>query len=117
MAKNILIVDDDPIVRELMRSVLEPLYTIWEEISGIHTLNVLQDNIIDLVFLDVFMDDQEGIETLQQIRLNYPQLPVIMISSDLQYLKASTILGANDYLQKPIELDALMTLTEKYLTS
>lgn len=114
MTKKILVVDDDFAVRQLISIGLGTEgYQVVEENSGRHVVETIKNKEISLVILDIFMDDTEGMETIYQIRENFPDLPVIMISSDIVFLSMSKELGATETLLKPIDLKILIPMIEK----
>ena len=66
MSKTVLVVDDDPHIRALARSVLEKHgYLVSEAHNGAAALSHLEDNQVQLILSDVFMPDMDGIEFLQ----------------------------------------------------
>lgn len=113
---KILIVDDDPGTREMLRLGLEQQgYAVLEADSGKKVMEILDQPRAQLVILDILMEEKEGIETLRDIRMSYPTIPVIMISSDSFYLTLSLKMGANEALEKPIDLRELYRLADDYL--
>ncbi len=116
MKNKILIVDDDPGTREMLRLGLEQQgYAVLEADSGKKVMEILDQPRAQLVILDILMEEKEGIETLRDIRMSYPTIPVIMISSDSFYLTLSLKMGANEALEKPIDLRELYRLADDYL--
>jgi two-component system, OmpR family, response regulator ResD len=108
---TILIADDDPIFRELIRDMLKKeLYNVLEVDNGEKALDMFYDNKdIDLVILDVMMPELTGWEVLDEIRMQ-SDIPVIMLTalgdeqSELQGLHA----GADDYIAKPFSYPIFM---------
>ena len=105
--KHILIVDDDPLNRELLEAILEGLgYTCETASGGVEALAALKRN-IDLILLDVNMADMDGFTVARTIREKeaFTDLPIIMVtalSSKEDRLHAVEA-GANDFVAKPID--------------
>ncbi len=103
---RILVADDDPRNRELLRRCLEcEGHQVVEAGNGREVLGLLEDQTCDLVLLDVMMPEMDGFETLERMK-RQPQwgsLPVIMISAldELQGVVRCIQMGADDYLPKP----------------
>lgn len=111
MEITILIADDDPVFRELIRDMLKrELYTVLEVENGNKALQSFYDHKeIDLIILDVMMPELTGWEVLDEIRMQ-SEIPVIMLTalgdeqSELQGLHA----GADDYITKPFSYPIFM---------
>lgn len=105
---RILVVDDEAAVRQLLRQALEGAgHEVREAPDGRAVDDRLREQPTDLLILDVFMPDREGLETLASVRRNHPQMKVIVISGggsrgDLDILKTARKLGAHLVLPKPI---------------
>jgi CheY-like chemotaxis protein len=105
---HILIVDDTPANRELLRRRLEKRgFTCDEAESGEACLAAIVANGYDLVLLDVRMPGISGLDTLESIRRDYDalSLPVVMVTAHDANDDVATALssGANDYISKPIK--------------
>lgn len=102
---NILIVDDDPHIRELLKVLLTSEgFTIYEAADGIKALKQLDTFDIDMVILDIMMPNMDGWELCQEIRTYY-DYPVLMLTAKRETsekLKGFDI-GTDDYLVKPFE--------------
>lgn len=114
MKPKILVVDDDFTFRQVISAGLEAEgYEVLQETSGRRVIDILTEQHIALVILDIYMEDTEGMETINNIRRNFPDLPVIMISSDILFLNMARELGANETLLKPIDLKILIPMIKK----
>jgi len=112
---RLLIVDDDYIVRRSIKMGLaQKGCEVFETDSGRNIVSLIKTHDIQLVLLDVMMDEVDGIQTLQKIKQSYPQIPVVMISSDRFYLEMSLDLGADNMIEKPVHLDQLSQLIHNY---
>ena len=84
--KTLLIVDDQPIHRQLLAGVLIPLgFIVREAASGRECLEIIRDTPPDAILLDLSMDDLTGWQTAELVRRQYSpaQLPIIIVSADL----------------------------------
>lgn len=103
---NIMIIDDDPYIRELERTLLRNEgYTIYEAGNGREALLQLKENKIDLCVLDIMMPEMDGYEFCRLARKYYQDLPILMLTAkgDLSQKVKGFELGADDYLTKPFE--------------
>jgi len=115
---RILVVDDELIVRESLIGWLKKSgYYVVGADGGKSALDMLIAEDYDLVFLDIKMPDMGGIEVLEQIKKDYPQTLVVMITAygSIETAVDAMKLGANDYLMKPFEPEQLTLLVEKLL--
>jgi DNA-binding NtrC family response regulator len=112
---SILIVDDDPMIRMQIAEYFKTEFNVIEIEDGTQILGTIAEHPIEIIILDIFMHTQEGIQSLTTLSQLYPDLPVIMISSDKTYLDMTTILGAKDTMQKPLNLPRLKTMIQNHL--
>ncbi|OCT16249.1 DNA-binding response regulator [Paenibacillus pectinilyticus] len=101
----IMIVDDDPYIRELVRVfMLNEGFDVVEASDGLEALKKLQTVQVDMVILDVMMPNMDGWELCEELRAHY-ELPILMLTAKgetSQKVKGFE-LGADDYLVKPFE--------------
>lgn len=115
---RILIVDDDPHVREMLRQHLEKAeYEIHEADDGDKGISCLRRHSIDLVITDVIMPRQEGISMLVAIRKEFPDVKVIAISggghiSSEDYLDIAGKFGAIRTFSKPLKMEKLLAAVQ-----
>ncbi len=108
---TILIVDDEPRIRDFVRINLEiEHYSVIEASNGIEALDQLREHLPDLVVLDVMMPEMDGFETLKAIR-EVSTVPVIMLTvrQDEQDRIRGLDLGADDYIAKPFNPRELLS--------
>jgi hypothetical protein len=108
---TLLVIDDDPAVRGFLRQILTGAgYLVVEAGDGKTGMSKLERQAVDLVITDLVMPEREGLETLQRLRAERPQLPVIVISGDFggSFLTTARRFGATATLPKPIDPEALM---------
>jgi two-component system response regulator AtoC len=104
-ARAILVVDDDPAIRELVREFLtDGRTTVLEAMTGADALVLASRQRPDLVLLDMRLPDVDGLEVLGQLRAN-SDLPVVVITADSSSSRTIRAIqaGAYDYLVKPLE--------------
>jgi two-component system nitrogen regulation response regulator NtrX len=115
---SILIIDDEPGIRHTLASILEDenyrVHTAEDAVIGLETLGRLD---IDLVFLDVLLPRLGGMEALEQIRRDWPDIEVVVISghANVDMAVRAVKLGAFDFLEKPLSLDKVLTLCRNAL--
>ncbi len=118
MAK-IFIVDDSRIIRKVLTAALTGAghEIIGEASNGEEALTALESITPDLVTLDITMPVMDGLETLANIRIKYPDLKVIMISAAGQKNKVMQALklGALDFIRKPVEKDEMLDVINKHV--
>lgn len=105
-AGNILIVDDEDSLRTTLTRVLQVNSCEATSVSdGKEALRQLQREVYDLVFLDLNLPGQDGIQVLSEIRTRYPYLAVVILTGygSLQTAVEALRLGAIDYLLKPFD--------------
>ncbi|MCL1834378.1 MAG: sigma 54-interacting transcriptional regulator, partial [Leptospirales bacterium] len=111
MAK-ILIVDDEENIISSMTDILQDEgHILFSGKTGEDALTFLSRNEVDLLILDVWLPDADGIDLLGRIKGLYPELTVIMISGhgSIDIAVKSTRMGAFDFLEKPPSLDRIVT--------
>ena len=108
---KILIVDDEPAVRESLRRALElESYEIELAESGREALELLATNGPDAVILDVLMPGLDGLEVCRRIRRAGNRVPVLMLTArdEVENRVAGLDAGADDYVTKPFALEELL---------
>jgi two-component system, chemotaxis family, chemotaxis protein CheY len=104
---HILVIDDDPDVRETVRRTLESRgHTVELASDGSLGIASLAQHTPDLVITDIFMPRRDGIETLRELRKAFPKLKVIAMSGGsssglINLLEDMELLGANQTIPKP----------------
>lgn len=109
---KILVVDDDPAVREVVRTMLESAdYDVAVAANGKEALAALKVSKYDVIITDLVMPEQEGIETIKVVRREYPEAKVIAMSGAFggDYLRIAGYLGAHGTLAKPLSLSSVLT--------
>lgn len=120
MSSVILVVDDEPDLRLLVRMTLEGNgYEVEEASTAAEAVRQALAVKPALILLDIRLPDAEGFEVLRTLKRTpeVAETPVVMMSahSSPPTLRKAEIIGSNDYLIKPFKHDALLALVEKHL--
>lgn len=118
MAENILVVDDEKVVRNVLYRALEDEgYTCFCVESAREALDRLAKNPINVALIDIRMPDIDGIELLRIIRNDYPETGTLMVTADTDITSSvqAMKLGAYDYITKPFNLEDVIIRINKVL--
>ena len=118
--KTILVVDDIKENRDLIVLLLNSYgFKTLQANSGLEALKLYDEEKIDLIFMDILMENLDGLETTKQIRSkeNGKNIPIIALSANVydEDKKEALKSGANDFLPKPVEEKDILLILEKYL--
>ena len=116
--KRILVVDDEEQIRASLRGVLsDEGVAVLEAGDGRRARELLAAEAPDLVILDVWLPEIDGITLLEEIKSAHPNLPVIIICghANIEAAVRATRLGAADFIEKPFSLEALLASIERAL--
>ena len=121
MAKQILVVDDEDRIRQSLNGILKDEgYEVLEAKDGSQALKQVESDPPDLVLLDIWMPGMDGMEVLEKMKGQIPNLPVIMISGhgNIELAVKAVKLGAYDFIEKPLSLEkVLLTVNNALLFS
>ena len=116
---RILIIDDEDGIRLSLKGILEEDegHTVIEAESAEEGLKIIDRELPDLVFLDIWLPGMDGMEALAKIREDHPQLPVIMISGhgNIEIAVAAVREGAHDFIEKPLSLEKIVLAVNRTL--
>jgi DNA-binding NtrC family response regulator len=121
MAKIILVIDDDAVVRTTIEQILEDAgYEVVTARNGLHGTVAFHRTQPDLVITDIIMPEQDGIQTITEIRAAKPDAKIIAISGggrigNADFLAMARTLGAIDVIPKPFDSDELLTVVANCL--
>lgn len=112
MAIKLLIADDHEVVRSGLKSLLNgtDIQIIAEASNGEEAMRLVERHKPDVVLLDIRMTNSDGLNALGRMKLNWPDLPVLMLSTydNPTYIARAVALGASGYLLKGIGREALL---------
>jgi len=118
---NILVVDDDRQVCDLLKQVLEDRGdTVTCASNGVEGIKEYRSHPADLIILDILMPEKEGLETILDLRREFPQVKIIAMSggserAKLDLLDLARRLGAQHTIDKPFQLNTLTDLVTQTL--
>jgi CheY-like chemotaxis protein len=114
--KKILLVDDEEGIQMLYREELEDEgYEVISAYTGEEGLQKFKEDSPDLVILDIQMPGMNGIETLRQMKMNNPELPVILSSAYSEYKQDLGAWASDEYVVKSSDISDLKEAVRKYL--
>ena len=112
MAIRVLLADDHEVVRRGLKSLFEgtDIQVVAEAASGHEALKLAKEKKLDVVLLDVRMPDLDGLNVLGRIKLDHPDLPVLMLSTydNPTYVARAVALGAAGYVLKDSHREKLL---------
>ena len=115
--KSFLVVDDSGTMRQLIVMTLKKMgcSSISDAPNGAVALEKLSANVPDIVLTDIDMPEMNGLEFIERARTLYASLPIVILSThgDDVTRDKGLMLGANDYLTKPLSGTKLMDVLER----
>jgi len=120
--KTILIADDEETVRSLVKRLLNKEYTVLEADNGEEAVKVAVNQKPDLILMDILMPKMDGLTACYAIKRNQAtkEIPVIMLTAvdyELNRKLSQDVMGAQGYITKPFNSEALMGMIAKFLNS
>lgn len=117
MRKRILVVDDDPDIRQVLQDRLESYgYLVETAADGRAALKKLEHLTPNGIFLDIRMPGMDGLEVLAQIRDRHPSIPVVIVTaaSARENVISAIGAGAQAYLLKPFDTPQIKHVAERW---
>jgi DNA-binding response OmpR family regulator len=120
--QKILVIEDDSAVRLSLQMMLEDGgYKVKVAENGEVGIDLFREDPTDLVITDLFMPQKEGIETISELRRDYPGVKIIAISGGGQHIPGGFLvfarkLGAIHTFQKPIDNNELLEVVKSVLS-
>jgi DNA-binding response OmpR family regulator len=118
---RILVIDDDETLRRVIRRILERVgYDVLEAGDADAGLRLHRDPGADIVIVDIFMPERDGLELIRELRAESPRAKIVAMSGGgrsgkLDLLKDAAVFGASRTLWKPFELTELLTAVRELL--
>ena len=116
---RILVIDDDPQLRSLLRRCFERRnHEVIEASDGNMGLEVYRSEGADVIITDLIMPGKEGMETIMELRRDFPDSKIIAISgggrvAPQSYLQLAKGIGASRAFSKPFDLDQILAAVEE----
>jgi CheY-like chemotaxis protein len=120
---RILIIDDDKMVLNMLRQVLEGAqHTVVEASNGEIAMRLWRDHPADLIITDILMPEKDGLEVIRELRRECPTVKVIALSGGSRKIHFDALdvakrFGALSTLEKPFELKELLASVETVLNT
>ena len=108
---KVLVVEDDKNLRKLMTTYLKKNeYITYEATNGIEALEIMDSNYIDLIISDIMMKEMDGYELTKSLRDANYTIPILLVTakSTIADKKEGFLLGADDYMVKPINMEEML---------
>lgn len=110
---NVLIIDDEDNINNTLSDIIsDEGFNCYTARNWLQAMDILHNVEINIVFLDVWLPQVNGIEILKSIKKEYPTIEVIMISGHgtVDTAVQSMKLGAYDFIEKPLSVDKVLTV-------
>ncbi len=116
---QLLIADDDPDFRDVLRSIFEPWFALLEAVSGEQAVEIVEGERVDLVLLDMNMERLTGIETIRIVKQIDVRLPCILVTGDYDEQLQQEALQADAWsvLPKPVRKRELIHCVSEAIDS
>ncbi len=117
MKAKVLIVDDEPDMRQLLSAVLEESYEVAEAESGAALKKLFAGEGPDVMLLDLKLGDDNGLNLLPAIKKNWPNTEVVVITGEADYKTAveATKRGAFHFIAKPFKMEEILVTLDRAL--
>ena len=118
MTHKILIIDDEQYILDSLKDIFEDEgYTVLTSLSGYEGIKIIETENPDIVLLDIWLKDIDGIEILKRVKSVYEDLPIIMISGHgtIETAVQCTKLKAFDFIEKPLNLEKVLITVKNAL--
>ncbi|MDM7924999.1 MAG: response regulator [bacterium] len=120
--KQILVVDDDPLIARLLKEPLEKAgYSVKVASHGLEALQTVKDRRPDLIILDILMPMLDGFKTARLLKFDkrFKDIPIIVLTSRATEgeRKIGEQVGANEFLLKPFRLPQVLEVVRRYLNA
>jgi len=117
MKGKILIVDDEPDLRQMLATILGDDYTVTEAANGAALQKCFSGSTPDIVLLDLNLGDANGLDLLPQIKKNWPDTEVVVLTGEATFETAveATKRGAYHFISKPFRNDELLVTLNRAL--
>lgn len=121
MHATILVIDDDAAMRRYIKATLERAgHTVIEAPDGAEGLEIKRATPVNMIIVDIFMPEKDGLETIIELRAESPTCPILAMSGggsmgEMSFLDYSRQFGAKELLRKPFRPDDLLAAVTRLL--
>ncbi len=114
---RILVIDADYEIRMLLRKMLEMAgHRVIEASNGEEGIRLYSQNPMDLIITDILMPEKDGVEALLELRTDFPDIKVIVISGKGKYLlPTASEFGALRVFEKPLKMQEILSTVKELL--
>jgi CheY-like chemotaxis protein len=118
--KKVLIVDDEPTVRQLVRRMLSKRYAVLEAQDGVEAVDIARSQGPDIILMDILMPRMDGLTACYAIKTDQAtkEIPVVMLTAiiyDLNKKLSEDVMGADGYITKPFSSQTLLKTIKQLL--
>jgi len=117
---DLLVLDDDLLVQQAMALALGKSHKIFQATTVAEAIKIAKEQSVDAAIVDIDLGgaSEQGIDFLTHFKQNYPEKPAIMESGhgDMKTVAKCMKLGADDYIEKPFDLQTLLLRIDEILT-
>lgn len=118
MSKRILVAEDDSAIIEVMKIILqEAEYEVFTADTSKEIIEIIEKEKPQLLLLDIWLSGENGGEIAKILRSkdNTKYIPIIMVSANNETEKIAREVGAQDFLQKPFDIENLLVIVKKHI--
>ncbi|MBI2337732.1 response regulator [Candidatus Daviesbacteria bacterium] len=115
--KKVMIIEDDEGITDVLRTVIE-MYGYEVVVAGDNSIiEDVQNSLPDLLLMDVWMKECDGRKTCRHLKnqADTKHIPIIMVSATRDLIKSARDSGADDFLEKPFEIEDLVGKIQKLI--
>jgi two-component system alkaline phosphatase synthesis response regulator PhoP len=118
--KKVLIVDDEPVVRQLVRRILSKYYAVLEAEDGAEAVDMARSQKPDIILMDILMPRMDGLTACYAIKTDQTtkEIPLVMLTAigyDLNRKLSEDVMGAEGYITKPFSSQILLEAIRQLL--
>ena len=117
--RKILVVDDEPSIRLVLKGMLEKHYIVLEASDGQEAIDIARSQKPDLIFMDLFMPGTDGYTACHRIKTDKATkaIPVVMLTAVGHQLnrELGKKMGADEYITKPFKKEGLLDVIDRFL--
>jgi DNA-binding response OmpR family regulator len=118
---RILLVEDDRALSQVLQGAIEDCgHNVLEAFDGTSAWEIVREKPLDLVITDIFLPDKDGLELIRELKHSTPKIKIIAMTGGAGfdkdiYLRAAVFLGADSRIEKPFQIQELLSSIEELL--